>query len=451
MSWDVVRLGEVISHRKGFITIDDEKPYKLCRVQLHRRGVLLREIIKGNQIKTKKQQICKGGDFLVAEMDAKVGGYGFIPAELDGAIVSSHYYLFELNTAKINPKYLEVLSKLPIIQDQIKATGSTNYAAIRPQNVLDWEIPLPDIQTQEKIADLYLKTSTGCDYLNSNYLLQLDLLKKLRQQILQDAVQGKLVPQDSNDEPANDLRERIKAEKEKLVRAKKIKKEKPLPPIKSDEIPFEIPENWVWCRIPDILFFSNDAIRRGPFGSSITKSMFIPKSSFATKIYEQKNAIYKDYALGDYYINLDQYPNLKSFLACAGDIIISCAGTIGETYLLPEDAPTGIINQALLKVRLNEDIMLNHYFMLFFQATLKSRVNVDAKGSAMKNLGSIGYLKEDLYIPLPPINEQNRILNKVRQLMTQCDELEQSIQKNQKYTQELLLVALKEALEPKNI
>ena len=99
MSWDVVKLGEVIKHRKGFITIDDEKDYKLCRVQLHRRGVLIREIIKGSQIKTKKQQICKAGDFLVAEMDAKVGGYGFIPSELEGAIVSSHYYLFELNHA----------------------------------------------------------------------------------------------------------------------------------------------------------------------------------------------------------------------------------------------------------------------------------------------------------------------------------------------------------------
>ena len=105
MSWRKVKLSEVIKHRKGSITIDDNKEYKLCRVQLHRRGVVLREIIKGNQIRTKKQQICKAGDFLVAEMDAKVGGYGFVPNELDGAIVSSHYYLFELDEKKIRPTF----------------------------------------------------------------------------------------------------------------------------------------------------------------------------------------------------------------------------------------------------------------------------------------------------------------------------------------------------------
>ena len=127
MGWSTIKLGEVLSHRKGSINIDDDKEYKLCRVQLHRKGVLLREIIKGSEIRTKKQQVCKGGDFLVAEMDAKFGGYGFIPPELDGAIVSSHYFLFELDHNKIRPSYLEVVSQLNIIQSQIKAVGSTNY------------------------------------------------------------------------------------------------------------------------------------------------------------------------------------------------------------------------------------------------------------------------------------------------------------------------------------
>ncbi len=91
------RLGEALRHRKGSITIDDTTSYKLCRVKLHRRGVVLRQHLGGAEINTKKQQVCKAGDFLVAEMDAKVGGYGFVPPDLDGAIVSSHYYLFELN------------------------------------------------------------------------------------------------------------------------------------------------------------------------------------------------------------------------------------------------------------------------------------------------------------------------------------------------------------------
>lgn len=79
----------------------------------------------------------------------------------------------------------------------------------------------------------------------------------LKNSILQLAIQGKLVPQDANDEPASVLLERIKAEKQKLINEKKIKKEKPLPEITEDEKPFEIPESWEWCRMGDVLSFIN--------------------------------------------------------------------------------------------------------------------------------------------------------------------------------------------------
>jgi type I restriction enzyme S subunit len=151
-AWPTVPLGEVIRHRKGAITIDDATTYKLCRVQLHRRGVLLREHRSGAAISTKKQQVCRAGDFLVAEMDAKVGGYGFVPPDLDGAIVSSHYFLFEVDAARLWPGYLEVISQAEILQRQIVAKGSTNYAAIRPASVLGWEIPLPALDVQKRIA-----------------------------------------------------------------------------------------------------------------------------------------------------------------------------------------------------------------------------------------------------------------------------------------------------------
>lgn len=439
MSWDVVRLGEVISHRKGFITIDDEKPYKLCRVQLHRRGVLLREIIKGYQIKTKKQQICKGGDFLVAEMDAKVGGYGFIPAELDGAIVSSHYYLFELNTAKINPKYLEVLSKLPIIQDQIKATGSTNYAAIRPQNVLDWEIPLPDIQTQEKIADIYLKTSTGCDYLKSNYLLQLDLLKKLHQQILQDAVQGKLVPQDPSDEPAQKLLERIKTEKEKLVREKKIKKEKPLPEIEPQETPFEIPENWVWCRLGEITT---------KIGSGSTPS----GSNYASKGYpffRSQNVLNQGLIYDDIkFIDNKVQNQMSGTTVNPSDLLLNITGgSLGRCALVPDDFKKGNVSQHVCIIRpltLNNKfyhkVVLSPYFQkLIFDSTT---------GAGREGLPK--YNLEKFTVPIPPLKEQHRIVTKIELLMTLCDELMETIQQNQNFNQELLQVSLKEALEVKH-
>lgn len=219
-----------------------------------------------------------------------------------------------------------------------------------------------------------------------------------------------------SEENASELLKEIRKEKENLISKKKLKGDKPLPKIEVEEMPFTIPINWAWCRLPDLLAFANDAMRRGPFGSSITKDMFIPQSDNATKVYEQKNAIYKNFRLGHYYIDIEKHPNLKSFLAGSGDILISCAGTIGETYLLPEQAPQGVINQALLKIRLNCEVIENNYFIKFFQSSLKSQVNEDAKGSAMKNLSSIKYLKENLLVPLPPRTEQKMILNFLQDL-----------------------------------
>lgn len=139
--------------------------------------------------------------------------------------------------------------------------------------------------------------------------------QQLKNSILQMAVQGKLVSQDPNDEPASVLLERIRKEKEQLIKDGKIKKNKKESYIFrgadnlhyeqvgkdvrciEDELPFEIPDSWEWCRLGNI-----GEYRKGPFGSSLTKSMFVPKSQNTVKVYEQKNAIQKNAKLGDYYI-----------------------------------------------------------------------------------------------------------------------------------------------------
>src|SRR5438132_287584 len=105
-SYPMAPLGDVIRQRSEFIEIDDFKAYKRCRVQMHAQGVVLRDIVQGTEIKTKKQQVCHAGEFLVAEIDAKVGGFGIVPDGLDDAIVSSHYFLFDLDAAILNRSFL---------------------------------------------------------------------------------------------------------------------------------------------------------------------------------------------------------------------------------------------------------------------------------------------------------------------------------------------------------
>ncbi|MBW0437445.1 restriction endonuclease subunit S [Lactobacillus crispatus] len=249
----------------------------------------------------------------------------------------------------------------------------------------------------------------------------------LREKILDLAMRGKLMPQDPNDEPASVLLKKIKAEKEQLIKEKKIKKSKPLDPITDDEKPFDIPDSWEWVRLGDVLSLENGAIRRGPFGSSLKKAFFVPKDKNTYKVYEQGNAINHTIDYGDYYISQEKYNELKSFSVRPKDIIISGAGTIGKTYILPPDTPDGVINQALIRVRLNDNLITNEFFLLAFQQKV-SLLNKKAKGTAMKNMFSIAHMKNDFIWALPPLEEQSRIAAKIAQLFALLRKVESSTQ-----------------------
>jgi len=159
--WQTVSLGEFLTERKEFFTIDDFSRYKRARVQSHGKGIVLRDEIDGTEIKTKKQQAARTGEFLVAEIDAKVGGFGIVPPELDGAVVSSHYFLFQINEKKCLKDWLYWFVRYNSLEDQVKAQGSTNYAAIRPSHVLNFEIPLPPLDEQHRIVER-VQTLSAC-------------------------------------------------------------------------------------------------------------------------------------------------------------------------------------------------------------------------------------------------------------------------------------------------
>lgn len=153
--WPKVALGEVLKHRKEFILLDDTEHYKRCRVQLHAKGVVLRDTVPGSDIKTKRQQVCHAGEFLVAEIDAKMGGFGIVPESLEGAVVSSHYFLFEIDDTKLDRSFLDYFIRTTGFRNQVEAQGSTNYAAIRPASVLGYQMPLPSPLEQQAIVSRF--------------------------------------------------------------------------------------------------------------------------------------------------------------------------------------------------------------------------------------------------------------------------------------------------------
>ena len=184
-----------------------------------------------------------------------------------------------------------------------------------------------------------------------------------------------------------------------------------------DEIPFDVPEGWTWARLNNLALY-----KKGPFGSSITKAMFVPESDNAIKVYEQKNAINKNAHLGHYFISQEKYQELKGFEIFPGDIIVSCAGTIGETFVMPPDMRKGIINQALMKIHLYDN-SIKDFYLMYFDNKLKSLANEQGYGMALKNIPPFSVLKQYL-IPIPPRAEQEKILERIKILLSNINDID---------------------------
>lgn len=325
-------------------------------------------------------------------------------------------YLLSKLLSSINFDYLKInLDARWMGYNKDKLFGSA-IPYIKLSNIEEFLIPLPPINEQKKIINKYFK----CGPLISQYEiierkltnLELEFEEKLSASILQYAIEGKLVKQDPNDEPASVLLKHIKAEKEKLIKEGKIKRDK-----HESEIVLGDDKNYYenlpngWCLASLDLF---GYYKKGPFGSSLTKSMFVDeKTPNRVKVYEQKNAIQHNYQLGNYYISKNKYDEMRGFSVFPGDIIVSCAGTIGEIYQLPIEAPIGIINQALMKITLFYNHIAPYYIILLKDKLYE--LSKSAKGTAIKNIPSFDKLKPAKVL-LPPENEQIRILNQLKKI-----------------------------------
>ena len=173
-----------------------------------------------------------------------------------------------------------------------------------------------------------------------------------------------------------------------------------------------LPEGWRWVKLGEVCLF-----RRGPFGGSLRKEIFV-QSGYA--VYEKRHAICNDFSKFRYYISEEKFDEMRGFKVCAGDLIMSCSGTMGKVAIIPENAPAGVINQALLKLTPTD-----HIFIVFLKAWMES-ANFQQSiadltlGAAIKNVASVGILKA-MPVPLPPLPEQQRIAGVLREQMVTAE------------------------------
>ena len=193
----------------------------------------------------------------------------------------------------------------------------------------------------------------------------------------------------------------------KLLNVKKSMLEKMFPKNGSNipEIRFKgFTDPWEQRKFGDLADY-----KKGPFGSAITKDTFVPKSEESIKVYEQQNAINKDWELERYFLPKEYaLTKLKSFEVHGGDIIVSCAGTIGKIYEIPKNADTGVINQALMRVRVDEDCVDKRMFKIAFSTMIDDFTRAHSNGSAIKNIPPFSDLKP-MGVLLPSLQEQEKI------------------------------------------
>jgi type I restriction enzyme S subunit len=241
------------------------------------------------------------------------------------------------------------------------------------------------------------------------------------------------VPQNPDDETASELLKKIKAEK-----AKADKKEKPLPEIKAVEIPFKIPKNWEWCRLGEICLKIGSGST--PKGSNYSKSGF---PFFRSQNVYNNGLVYDDIT----FISGEVQKQMKGTVVLPNDILLNITGgSMGRCAIVPMDFKEGNVSQHVCIIR---PIKIANKFLhnCILSPTFQTFIFHSTTGAGREGLPK--YNLEQFLFPLPPLSEQHRIVTKIDELMTLCDELETSVKNNQEYTQLLYQTALKEALQPK--
>ena len=400
------------------------------------------------------------GDVIIAMTGGTIGKLGIVQKGLGKLYLNQRVGKFKiLKPQQFFRRYIYWLARG--IQERVKSVG---YGEAQPnisgRQIEEMKFPIPDKNIQKLVVGfledlqnnklenkIYFDKETEKEILKlqsfGEELFQVlensqkdeELLKKLKQSILSEAVQGKLVKQNPKDEPASELLKKIKKEKEKLVRDGKIRKGKELPKIEYDEIPYDLPRGWVWTRLGDVLEFAEnfdvqknlnkkelinyidiDAIDNNKH--QIKEVKLLPVSKLSTRARRVLKKNYIAYSLVRPYLdNIAIIPdNKKNYIGSTGFAVFK---------------PIIVLKRYLFYFLLNP--ILRNYFMNLLT------------GFNSPNVGLNNFILTPT--SLPPLPEQKRIVEKVDRLMGLCDELEEKIKQNKEYSKKLMGAVLKESFE----
>lgn len=356
--WEQRKVGDflIISKILGHTGIDAKK----LTVKLWGKGIVEKtDVFSGSE--NTQYFVRHAGQFMYGKLDFLHAAFGIVPENLDNYESTLDLPAFDLQG--IDGQFLleRVTQEDFYLRNGIIANGSRKAKRIHEETFLNMDLMIPSYKEQAQIGNFFRRMNNRITL----HQRKLDQLQTLKKYFLQNMF------------PA-------KEEKVPAIRFKGFT------------------GDWEQCKFGEMANY-----KKGPFGSALKKDMFVPDSDDSVKVYEQQNVIHKNWQLERYYITADYAYTLRAFKVHGGDILVSCAGTIGEIYELPQKARPGIINQALMRVRVNNNIVHKNMYKLLFANMIEKFSQERSNGSAMKNIPPFADLKS-IQALIPSIKEQEK-------------------------------------------
>ena len=346
----------------------------------------------------KAKKISQIGDILLARYGASLGKVFF--AEYGAYNVALAKVLFNFKSEDfILKKYLFYYFKSELYQNFVRSNSRSAQAGFNKSDLNRLVFPVPPISEQKRIAAKIAQLFALLRKVESSTQQYAKLQTLLKSKVLDLAMRGKLVKQDPNDEPASVLLEKIKAEKAELVKEKKIKKSKPLPPITDEEKPFDIPDNWEWVRVGNIInLFNGKAFKPSDWSVSGLPIVRIQNLNNAEAPYHYYNGQIEE-----------------RFYLKGGELLFSWSGTPGTSFgahiWRNEKA---VLNQHIFKLIFDMTKLNKKYLAEALDFRVLTLIN-EAHGSAgLRHITKKMF--EETIIPIPPLEEQKRIVNEIAYL-----------------------------------
>jgi type I restriction enzyme S subunit len=439
-----VTLGSCVHQYRDEIWVDDAKTYG--QITVSNTGTISHRGTKtGGAIGRKRQFVVNlkthPNTLIFTRQGIYDGAIGFAPSDTDGCIATENMPLFSLK-AGISREYIEQLLLSPVFKNEVKKLAPKGAAqkSIHERELLEVSIPLPFLESQIAIADSVAKERQIVSSLQHEITHQQSLLAKLKQAILQEAIAGKLTADwraaHPDVEPASQLLHRIQAEKARLIAAKKLRPEKPLPVVAATEIPFEIPAGWEWSRLGSIALHS--------LGKMLDKGK---NKGNALPYLRNLNVRWYGVELSDLKTMPFEDRELEKYSVGRGDVLICEGGHgIGRAAVWDSDQ-TVMFQKALHRVRFiggfYEPTLFVHFLRL---SEMTGHITNYFTGAGIPHF--TGDKIHEMAIPLPPLAEQAAIVERVEALMTTCRALEAEIEHARTHAAHLLQAVLKEAFAP---